>query len=170
MFSFQSNLCTSIKMQTSYISTLYICEHYRNRPHSAKPERHSAKSHSAKRARHTVHRQSLLCRVLFLGHSAQTLSSARQYSTKKSRHHSVGVTETASLPSVYRTALGKVSVSGSLCQPICHVLSGRHSAKHVSCRVPGPPHSAKKLYQCPGIGTLLSAMTLILGKVLLCRV
>ena len=25
MLSFQNNLCTSVKMQTSYISTLYIC-------------------------------------------------------------------------------------------------------------------------------------------------
>jgi hypothetical protein len=31
-------------------------------------------SHSAKRARHTVHRQSLLCRVLFIGHSAKKSS------------------------------------------------------------------------------------------------
>jgi hypothetical protein len=33
------------------------------------------------------------------------------------------------------------------------------------CRVSGPPHSAKKLYRCPGIGTLPGAMTLTLGKV-----
>lgn len=31
-------------------------------------------SHSAKRARHTVHRQSFLCRVLFLRHSAKKIS------------------------------------------------------------------------------------------------
>jgi hypothetical protein len=37
--------------------------------HSTKPEKHSAK-----RARRTVHRQRLLCRVLFLGHSAQSAS------------------------------------------------------------------------------------------------
>jgi hypothetical protein len=43
--------------------------------------------HSAKRARHTVHRESLLFRVLFLGHSAKTLPSARKYSAKKSSHH-----------------------------------------------------------------------------------
>jgi hypothetical protein len=41
------------------------------------------------------------CRVLFLGHSAQTLSSARQYSAKKSRRHDAGVTEMTSLPSVF---------------------------------------------------------------------
>jgi hypothetical protein len=57
-------------------------------------------SHSAKRARRTVHRQRLLCRVLFLGHSAQTLPSARRYSAKKSDCHGAEVTETAYLPSV----------------------------------------------------------------------
>jgi hypothetical protein len=36
----------------------------------------------------------------FFGHSAQTLPSARQYSTKKSCRHGAGVTETVSLPSV----------------------------------------------------------------------
>jgi hypothetical protein len=36
----------------------------------------------------------------FFGYSAQTLPSARQYSTKKSRRHSDEVTETAPLPSV----------------------------------------------------------------------
>jgi hypothetical protein len=89
-------------------------------------------SHSAKRARRTVHRQSLLCRVLFLGHSAQTLPNVRQYSAKKIRRHGAGVTAIAPLPSVCLPALGKGSVSGSLCQPLCQVLSGRHSTKSAS--------------------------------------
>jgi hypothetical protein len=92
-------------------------------------------SHSAKRARHTVHRQSLLRRVLFLGHSVKTLPSARKYSAKKSCRHGVGVTETTSLPSVLgdtrqrshllpsvcRPALDKESVSRSPCQVLCRV-------------------------------------------------
>jgi hypothetical protein len=101
------------------------------------------------------------CRVLFLGHSAQTLSSARKYSAKKSHRHDARVTETASLPSVLgdtrqrsylcRQTLGKESVSGSPCQ--------------VLCRVSGPLHSAKNLYRCPGLCSLLNAMVLTLGKV-----
>jgi hypothetical protein len=59
----------------------------------------------------------------FFGHSAQTLPSARQYSAKKSHCHGARVTETASLPSVCRLALGKESISGSLCQLLCRVLS-----------------------------------------------
>jgi hypothetical protein len=62
--------------------------------HSAKPWKHSQTlcrvSHSAKRDRHTVHRQSLLCRVLFLGHSTKALPSARKYSAKKSSRHGAG--------------------------------------------------------------------------------
>jgi hypothetical protein len=46
--------------------------------------------HSAKRARRTVHRQRPLCRVLFIGHSAKTLPSARRYLAKKSGRHSAG--------------------------------------------------------------------------------
>jgi hypothetical protein len=34
-------------------------------------------SHSAKKARHTVHRQSLLCRVLFLGHLAKRFAECQ---------------------------------------------------------------------------------------------
>jgi hypothetical protein len=38
------------------------------------------------------------------------------------------------------------------------------------CRVPCPPHSAKNLYWCPGLGSLLGTMTLTLGKPPLCLV
>ena len=43
--------------------------------------------HSAKNARRTVHRQQLLCRVLFVGHSTKTLPSAIWHSAKKSHRH-----------------------------------------------------------------------------------
>jgi hypothetical protein len=42
---------------------------------------------SAKKSRRTVHRQRLLWQVLFVGHSAKTLSSATWCSTKKSHCH-----------------------------------------------------------------------------------
>jgi hypothetical protein len=64
--------------------------------------------------------------------------------------------EVTSLPSVYRPALGKGFTSGAFCQ--------------VLCRVSGPQHSAKKLYRCPGVASLPSAMALTLGKAPLCRV
>jgi hypothetical protein len=47
-------------------------------------------SHSAKRARHTVHRQSRLCRVLFLGTRQSGLPSAREHSAKKSSCYGAG--------------------------------------------------------------------------------
>jgi hypothetical protein len=81
-------------------------------------------SYSAKMARYTLHRQSLLCRVLFLGHSAKTLSSARKYSAKKSHRYGAGVTETMSLPSV----LGDTRQRSYLCR----VSAGQHSAKNPS--------------------------------------
>jgi hypothetical protein len=154
-------------------------------------------THSAKRARHTVHRQSLLCRVLFLGHSAKTLPNARKYSTKKSSRHGAGVMETASLPSVlgdtrqrsylYRVSpntLGK-EVTFAECLPAstrqrirqrvpmpASLSSALYDTRQSVplCRVPGPLHSAKNLYRCPGLGSLSSAMVLTLGKVPLCRV
>jgi hypothetical protein len=43
--------------------------------------------HSAKNARRTVHRQQPLCRVLFVGHSAKTLPSAKWHSAKKIHRH-----------------------------------------------------------------------------------
>jgi hypothetical protein len=148
-------------------------------------------SHSAKWARHIVHRQSLLCRVLFLRHSAKTLPSARKYSAKKSRRHGTGVTETASLPSVLgdtrqRLLLCRVSpnmlskeVTFAECLPsstrqrICqrvpmlgslpNALYGTRQSVSL-CRVPGPLHSAKNLYRCLGLSSLPSAMALTLGK------
>jgi hypothetical protein len=95
-------------------------------------------SDSVKRARRTVHRQRLLWLVFFLGHSAQTLPSARQYSAKKSRRHGTGVTETASMPSV----LADTRKRSYLCQvspntlgtevTLCRVSACQHSAKNPS--------------------------------------
>ena len=104
----------------------------------------------------------------FSGTRQRGLPSARGHSAKKSNRYGDGVTETASLPSVCPAALGKESIFAE-----CHL---GHSAKSPPgrvpmsssllsamcgtrqsvplCRVPGLPHSAKKLYWCPGIGTL----------------
>jgi hypothetical protein len=69
-------------------------------------------SHSAKRARHTVHRQSLLCRVLFLRHLAKLFTECQRALGKEKQSLRRRVTETASLPSVFLTALGKESARG----------------------------------------------------------
>jgi hypothetical protein len=87
------------------------------------------------------------------------------------------VTETATLPSVLgdtrqrsylfveclRTCTQqrihqRVPLSGSLSSALC----GTWQSVPL-CRVPGPQHSAKKLYRCPGIASLSSAMALTLG-------
>jgi hypothetical protein len=154
-------------------------------------------SHLANRTRHTVHRKNLLCRVLSLEHSVQTLPSAMQYSAKKSSRHGAGVTETATLPSVLgntrqRSYLCQVSpntlgkeVIFAECLPFntrqrirqrvpmsCSLSSALYGTRQsVSlCRVPGPLHSAKNLYQCLGLGSLPSVMALTLGKAPLCQV
>jgi hypothetical protein len=155
-------------------------------------------SHSAKKARHTMHRQSLLCQVLFLGHSAKRFAECQTALDKEKQPLRCRVMETASLPSVpgdtrqrsylcrvsARQTLGKESIFAE-----CHL---GHSAKNppgrvrmsgsspsarygtrqsvLLCRVSETLHSAKNLYRCPGLGSLLSAMALTLGKAPLCRV
>jgi hypothetical protein len=57
-------------------------------------------SHSAKRARHPVYRQSLLCRVLFLGHSAKRFAECQRTLGKEKQPLRRRLTETAYLPSV----------------------------------------------------------------------
>jgi hypothetical protein len=57
-------------------------------------------SHSTKKARHTVHRQSLLCRVLFIGHSAKRSAECQTALGKEKQPLRRRMTETASLPSV----------------------------------------------------------------------
>jgi hypothetical protein len=71
--------------------------------------------HSAKKARQTVHRQSLLCRVLFL---CRLPGSTRQ------RKAAVTVTETASLPSVTDDTRQR--------SYLCRVSAQRHSVKNQS--------------------------------------
>jgi hypothetical protein len=51
-------------------------------------------SHSAKKARHTVHRQSLLCRMLFLGHSAKRFAECQRALGKEKQPLQRRVTET----------------------------------------------------------------------------
>jgi hypothetical protein len=99
-------------------------------------------SHSAKRARHTVHWQSLLCRVLFIRHSA-------------SSRYSVGLTETASLLSVGLTALGKESARGGPHVRYFAECLVWHSAKHASFAECYDPDTRQS--------TFLSSVTL--GKV-----
>jgi hypothetical protein len=83
-------------------------------------------SHSENRARHTVHRQSRLCRVLFLGHSTKWFVECQRALDKEKqplrrrgdgdgvfaeclRRHSA---KELPLPSVGLTALGKESARG----------------------------------------------------------
>jgi hypothetical protein len=127
-----------------------------------------------------VHRQSLLCRVLFLGHFVEyqeVLDKEKQLSRCR-------VTETASLSSVLgdtrqRSYLCRVSAgqhsaknppAGSSCQVLCRVLMYGTRQSVLLCRVSEPLHSAKNLYRCPGLGSLPSVMVLTLGKAPLCRV
>jgi hypothetical protein len=131
-----------------------------------------------------VHRQSLLCRVLFLGHSAKRFAECQGALGKEKRPLRRRVTETASLPSVTDDTRQR--------SYLCRVSSQKHSAKNPSlpsaawdtrqrtrqggsscqalCRVPQTLHSTKNLYRCPGLGSLSSAMVLTLGKEPLCRV
>jgi hypothetical protein len=141
-------------------------------------------SHSTKRARHTVHRQSRLCRVLFLGHSAKGFAECQKALDKRKatvtvmgdgdrvfaecpRRHSA---KEFTLPSVCLTTLDKESARRV---PLSDTLSSAWYGTRQSvvlCRVPEPLHSAKNLYRCPGLGSLPSAMVLTLGKAPLCRV
>jgi hypothetical protein len=139
-------------------------------------------SHSTKKARHTVHWQSLLCRVLFLGHSTKRFAECQGALGKEKQSLRRRVTEMASLPSVCPSALGTESIFAE-----CH---RGHSAKNPLGRIPmsgslpsatygtwqSMPlyrvsetlHSAKNLYRCQGLGSLPSAMVLTLGKEPLC--
>jgi hypothetical protein len=146
-------------------------------------------SHSAKKSRHAVHRQSLLCRVLFLGHSAKRFAECQTALGKEKQPLQHQVTETASLR-VSRVALNKGVTFAECCRSdtrqrshLCRVPLG-HSVKNppervplsvsvpivpggtrqsvLLCRVSGTLHSAKNLYRCPGLGSLPSVT---LGKV-----
>jgi hypothetical protein len=131
-------------------------------------------SHSAKKARHTVHRQNLLCRVLFLGHSAKRFAECQGALGKEKQPLRRRVTEKASLPSVpgdtqqrsylcrvsarqhsAKNPLGRVPMSGSLPSA---TYGTRQSVP--LCRVSETLHSAKNLYRCPSLGSLASAMAL----------
>jgi hypothetical protein len=80
--------------------------------------------HSAKKARHTVHRQSLLCRVFFVGHSVKRFAECQRALGKEKQPLRRRVTETAALPSVP----GDTRQSSYLCR----VFARQHSTKEPS--------------------------------------
>jgi hypothetical protein len=121
-----------------------------------------------------VHRESRLCRVLFLGHSTKRFAECQRAPGKEKQPLRRRVMEIESLPSVRLTALGK-EIHFAECPPDSTrqrtargaPLSGTlPSAWYgtrqivVLCRVSEPLHSAKNLYRCPGLGSLPSAMPL----------
>jgi hypothetical protein len=140
-------------------------------------------SHSTKRARRTIHRQSLLCRVLFWALDTDfakfqaTLGKEKPPSRRRGdgdgvfaecllRHSTKKLLFTECLSSNTRHRIRqRVPFSGFLSSAL---RSTRQSLP--LCRVPGPLHSTKKLYRCLGLGSLSSAMTLTLSKLPLCRV
>jgi hypothetical protein len=81
-------------------------------------------SHSAKKAQQTVHRQSLLCRVLFLGHSAKRFAECQGALGKEKQSLRQRVTGTASLPSVPCDTRQR--------SYLCRVSARQHSAKNQS--------------------------------------
>jgi hypothetical protein len=112
-------------------------------------------SHLVKKARHTVHRQSLLCRILFLGHSTKRFAECQTTLGKEKQPLRRRVTETASLP----------SVPGDTRQRsyLCRVLSVRHWAKNPFaesrlCRVFASHQRALcrvlRCAECPALGKL----------------
>jgi hypothetical protein len=113
-------------------------------------------SHSTKRARNTVHRQSLLCGVLFLGHSTKRFAECQGAVGKEKQSLRHRVTETASLLSVpgdtqQRSYLCRVSARDTQ-QRICQ--RGPHVRYFAECLV---WHSAKR-------ASLPSARATTLGK------
>jgi hypothetical protein len=115
--------------------------------------------HSAKKARQTVHRQRLLCRVLFLGHSAKMFAECQGALGKEKQPLRRRVMETTSLPSVCPEALGKESIFAE-----CHWdtrqrtrQGGPHVRFFAECYV---RHSAKR-------ASLPSARDITLGKELI---
>jgi hypothetical protein len=80
-------------------------------------------SHSTKRARHTVHRQSCLCRVLFLGHSPKVFAECQRALGKEKQPLRRWVTETETLPSVPCDTRQRSS--------LCRVSAWQHSTKNL---------------------------------------
>jgi hypothetical protein len=116
---------------------------------------HSAKSASAKPSLPST----------FLGHLAKLFTECQRALGKEKQSLRRRVTETASLPSVCLTALGKESARGV---PMSGTLpSAWYDTRQrvLLCQVPEPLHSAKNLYWCPALGSLPSVMVLTLGKV-----
>jgi hypothetical protein len=130
--------------------------------------------HSANKARQTVHRQSLLYRVFFLGHSTKRFAECQGALGKEKRPLRQRVTETASFAECHGCILcrvssqkhsaknppGRVLMSGSLPSATCGT---RQSVS--LCRVPETLHSAKNLYRCLGLGSLPSASPRLSAKI-----
>jgi hypothetical protein len=119
-------------------------------------------SHSTKKARHTVHRQRLLCRVLFLGHSTKRFAECQRALDKEKQSLRRRVTETASLP----------SVPGDTRQRsyLCRVSARQHLAKNHSLPSVCPTALGKEKNlpgRVPMSGSLPSVICTALGKVCL---
>jgi hypothetical protein len=79
-----------------------------------------------------MHWQSLLCRVLFLGHSAKRFAECQRALGKEKQPLRRRVTETASLPTLGKgvtfdeclldSTRQRIRQGGSLCQVLCRVL------------------------------------------------
>jgi hypothetical protein len=126
--------------------------------------------HSAKKARRTVHRQRLLCRVLFIGHSAKMFVKCRKVLGKEKLLSRWLVTATEPLPNVRRTSTRQKDRQRAPLPVALPSALGDTRQRLLLCRAPRPQHSAKRLYRCPCVPSLLSAMTWTLGKIPLCRV
>jgi hypothetical protein len=122
--------------------------------------------HSAKKVRQTVHRQRLLCRVLFIGHSAIVECHSVLGKEKSSSRRQV----TEPVPSVHYTdTRQRDRQRAPLSVPLPSAL-GCTRQSLLFCRVPWPQHSQRGFYRCQGVPSLLSVMTLTLGIEPLCRV
>jgi hypothetical protein len=150
--------------------------------HSAKPNKHSAKTlpsvtlgkeSSANSTSATASLSSTFYRAVdkYFTKCHSVLEKEKPSSRRL-------VTETTPLPSVLGDTRQKITFTE--CPPTCTwqrvhqrgplsvLLSSALRDTRQSlllCRVPGPQHSAKNLYRCPGIPSLPSAMALTLGKV-----
>jgi hypothetical protein len=136
--------------------------------HSAKPEKHSAKSlpsvtlgkeSSTNSTSATTSLPSTFYRAL-----SKDFAECQSVLGKEKRLSRRRVTETAPLPSVLGDTRQRSYLFAECLQPALGNGSTSGARRQVLCQVPGPQHSAKKLYRCPGVASLPSAMALTLGK------
>jgi hypothetical protein len=99
--------------------------------HSAKP-----RNHSANKAWRTVHRQRLLCRVVFIGHSAKTFVECRKVLSQEKSSSWRLVTVMEPLPSVRQTSTRQRDRQRTpLFIPLPSALGGTRQ-RLLLCRVP----------------------------------